>query len=52
MKADSFKVIIDLTGYEASSEIVEVPYSVEFDAESFEAYVIEANKENIKVKIS
>lgn len=52
LKADSFKIIIDLTGYEASSEIVEVPYSVEFDAESFEAYVIEANKENIKVKIS
>lgn len=46
-----FKITIDLTGYDAQSAIVDVPYTVEFDAESYKSYVIGTNDENVKVKI-
>jgi YbbR domain-containing protein len=51
LKEDSFKVIIDLTGYDVESAIVDVPYTVEFETESYKAYVIGSNDDNIKVKI-
>ncbi len=48
---DDFRISIDLTGYDSSSAVVEVPYSVDFGAESYKAYVVGANDENVKVKI-
>ena len=51
LTAEDFVVTLDLTGYSNDPLTVDVPYTVNFEAESYKAYVVGANNENIKVKI-